>query len=80
MNFSSTHYINLKKADSANFASGRIINHRTLHSSCCRDEQTLGGQLGNGLQGSELSDAILNARALLCYIINGVYFLNNPCI
>jgi hypothetical protein len=57
----------MKKADnSANLAAGGIINRRTYHNSLSRDrqEQTLGDQLCDGLQGNGSCDATSRARAL----------------
>jgi hypothetical protein len=39
MDFCSTHVFRVRKGDNiANFAAGRIIDHRTHHNSLCRDK------------------------------------------
>jgi hypothetical protein len=43
----------MKVDNSANFTAGRIINHRTHHNTLQRQEQTLGDQLCDSLQGNE---------------------------
>jgi hypothetical protein len=56
----------VKKADnSANFAAGGIINRRTRHKSLSRrQEQIIGDQLFDDLQGNVSCDATSHARAL----------------
>jgi hypothetical protein len=55
MDFHSTHIFIMKKLDNnKNFAAGGIIIRRAHHnSSLQRQEQTLGDQLCDGLQGSK---------------------------
>jgi hypothetical protein len=55
MDFHSTHIFVMKKVENnKNFAAGGIINHRAhYNSSLQRQEQTVGDQLCDGLQGSE---------------------------